>query len=91
MSTATPTDWKTGPAPRTAREWIARAGEVAAVLATDAAERERAGATPYDEVRLLKDSGLVTKEDPWPPFCPLPAAPPSPPAPRSSSATWTPV
>lgn len=60
MSTATPTDWKTGPAPRTAQEWIARADEVAAVLATDAAERDRAGATPYAEVQLLKDSGLVT-------------------------------
>lgn len=60
MSTVTPTDWTTGPAPKTAQEWIARAGEVAAVLATDAAERDRAGATPHAEVRLLKDSGLVT-------------------------------
>ncbi|MFE9923234.1 acyl-CoA dehydrogenase family protein [Streptomyces sp. NPDC005774] len=60
MSTATPTDWQVRPAPRTAEDWIARAATVAAVLATDAAARDRAGATPYEEVRLLKDSGLVT-------------------------------
>ncbi|MEF9901942.1 acyl-CoA dehydrogenase family protein [Streptomyces sp. P9-A2] len=60
MSTATPTDWQVRPAPRTAEDWIARAAAVAAVLATDAAARDRAGATPYEEVRLLKDSGLVT-------------------------------
>ncbi|MGY6025454.1 acyl-CoA dehydrogenase family protein [Streptomyces spinosirectus] len=60
MSTATPTDWRTRPAPATAEEWIARAAEVSAVLATDAAARDRAGATPHAEVQLLKDSGLVT-------------------------------
>ena len=60
MSTATPADWQTRPAPETAQDWITRAAEVAAVLATDAAARDRAGATPYAEVRLLKDSGLVT-------------------------------
>ncbi|MFI8189209.1 acyl-CoA dehydrogenase family protein [Streptomyces sp. NPDC085946] len=60
MSTVTPADWQTRPAPRTAEEWIARAAEVAAVLATDAAARDRAGATPHAEVRLLKDAGLVT-------------------------------
>lgn len=60
MSTVTHTDWSTRPAPATAREWIARAAEVAAVLATDAAARDRACATPYAEVRLLKDAGLVT-------------------------------
>ncbi|MBX6384254.1 MAG: acyl-CoA dehydrogenase family protein [Microbispora sp.] len=54
------TDWTGGPAPRTPDEWIARAGEVAAVLAVDAAERDRAGKTPYAEVGLLKDAGLVT-------------------------------
>ncbi|MGY3200225.1 acyl-CoA dehydrogenase family protein [Streptomyces sp. TE5632] len=60
MSTVTPTDWDVRPAPRTAEDWIARAAAVAAVLATDAAARDRAGAAPHEEVRLLKDSGLVT-------------------------------
>ncbi|MET8468473.1 acyl-CoA dehydrogenase family protein [Streptomyces sp. NPDC006422] len=60
MSTVTPADWRTRPAPATADEWIARAAEVSAVLATDAAARDRAGAAPHAEVRLLKDSGLVT-------------------------------
>ncbi|MGY4987437.1 acyl-CoA dehydrogenase family protein [Streptomyces nigrescens] len=60
MSTVAPSDWTTRPAPEGPQGWIERATEVAAVLATDAAERDRAGATPYDEVRLLKDSGLVT-------------------------------
>ncbi|WP_319018903.1 acyl-CoA dehydrogenase family protein [Microbispora sitophila] len=57
---ASRTDWTDGPAPRTPDEWIARAGEVAAVLAVDAAERDRAAKTPYAEIGLLKDSGLVT-------------------------------
>ncbi|WP_020667953.1 acyl-CoA dehydrogenase family protein [Amycolatopsis nigrescens] len=41
-------------------EWLARAKEVAAKLAVDAAERDRANKTPYQEVQLLKDAGLVT-------------------------------
>src|SRR5689334_19455019 len=60
MSTTTATEWQTRPAPATAQDWIARAAEVAAVLATDAAARDRAGTTPYAEVQLLKDSGLVS-------------------------------
>ncbi|MGW4220401.1 acyl-CoA dehydrogenase family protein [Streptomyces bacillaris] len=60
MSTAAPTQWKTLPAPDSPEAWIERAAEVAAILATDAAARDRAGATPYTEVQLLKDSGLVT-------------------------------
>ncbi|MER7744754.1 acyl-CoA dehydrogenase family protein [Streptomyces bacillaris] len=60
MSTAAPTQWKTLPAPDSPEAWIERAAEVAAFLATDAAARDRAGATPYTEVQLLKDSGLVT-------------------------------
>ncbi|WP_406150460.1 acyl-CoA dehydrogenase family protein [Streptomyces sp. NBC_01012] len=60
MSTVAPTDWQTLPTPQDAEGWIARATEVAAVLATDAAARDKAGATPHAEVRLLKDSGLVT-------------------------------
>jgi alkylation response protein AidB-like acyl-CoA dehydrogenase len=60
MSTVAPTEWQALPAPKDPQGWIARASEVAAVLATDAAARDKAGATPYAEVRLLKDSGLVT-------------------------------
>lgn len=51
LSTVTPT---------TPEQWIQRAAEVAAILAVDAVERDRTGATPYEEVRLLKESGLVT-------------------------------
>src|SRR5690242_648598 len=46
--------------PSTADEWLDRARQVAGVLAADAAERDRAGEPPYREVKLLKDSGLVT-------------------------------
>ncbi|MET8841937.1 acyl-CoA dehydrogenase family protein [Streptomyces rubiginosohelvolus] len=60
MSTAAPTQWKSLPAPDGAAAWIERAAEVAAILATDAAARDQAGATPYTEIQLLKDSGLVT-------------------------------
>lgn len=41
-------------------DWIERAREVAAKLAVDAVERDRRGETPYQEVQLLKDAGLVT-------------------------------
>jgi alkylation response protein AidB-like acyl-CoA dehydrogenase len=47
-------------APATADGWIARAREVSAILARDAVERDRAGGAPFEEVGLLKDSGLVT-------------------------------
>ncbi|MFF1699750.1 acyl-CoA dehydrogenase family protein [Streptomyces sp. NPDC058257] len=60
MSTVAPADWKTLPAPEDSRAWIGRAAEVAAVLATDAVARDKAGETPYAEVQLLKDAGLVT-------------------------------
>ncbi|MET7905364.1 acyl-CoA dehydrogenase family protein [Streptomyces sp. NPDC005355] len=60
MSTATRADWQTRPRPTDPAGWIGRAAEVAGVLATDAAARDKAGATPYAEVRLLKDAGLVT-------------------------------
>ncbi|WP_158891319.1 acyl-CoA dehydrogenase family protein [Amycolatopsis anabasis] len=46
--------------PHNAEQWIERAAEVAAILRRDAVERDRAGATPLAEVRLLKDAGLVT-------------------------------
>jgi alkylation response protein AidB-like acyl-CoA dehydrogenase len=53
-------DWTSEPGPRSAEQWVERAGEVAAILGTDAVARERAGRTPHAEVRLLKDAGLVT-------------------------------
>jgi alkylation response protein AidB-like acyl-CoA dehydrogenase len=59
-SAKTDTDWTSQPTPTTPGQWIERAGEVAAILATDAVERDKAAATPYAEVQLLKDSGLVT-------------------------------
>jgi alkylation response protein AidB-like acyl-CoA dehydrogenase len=59
-TTTTAQDWDALPTPLTAYDWIERARAVAALLAADAAERDRAGATPYTEVQLLKDSGLVT-------------------------------
>ncbi|MCH1867456.1 acyl-CoA dehydrogenase family protein [Nocardioides sp. CFH 31398] len=49
-----------GPAPTTPEAWVERARDVASRLAVDALERDRANQPPYAEVRLLKDSGLVT-------------------------------
>ncbi|HEY2063258.1 MAG TPA: acyl-CoA dehydrogenase family protein [Amycolatopsis sp.] len=43
-----------------AAEWLAVAKDVADKLAVDAVERDRANETPYAEVRLLKEAGLVT-------------------------------
>ncbi|WP_433278282.1 acyl-CoA dehydrogenase family protein [Pseudonocardia xinjiangensis] len=57
--TTTP-DWAALPAPASPDEWLARAREVRTILAADAAARDQAGATPYAEIALLKDSGLVT-------------------------------
>ncbi|RJQ68553.1 monooxygenase [Pseudonocardiaceae bacterium YIM PH 21723] len=57
---ASDTDWQTRPAPQTTQDWLDRASEVAALLATDAVARDKAGATPHAEIQLLKDSGLVT-------------------------------
>lgn len=56
--TASP--WAGSPAPTTPQAWVRRAEEVAAILEVDAVERDRALATPHDEVRLLKQAGLVT-------------------------------
>lgn len=53
-------DWDTVGRPSTAGGWVERASEVAAVLAIDAVERDRANRTPHAEVQLLKDAGLVT-------------------------------
>ncbi|MGP4014836.1 acyl-CoA dehydrogenase family protein [Saccharopolyspora sp. 5N708] len=55
-----PPRWSDQPGPATAEEWISRAREVATILAADVVARDRAAATPYDEVRLLRDAGLVT-------------------------------
>ncbi|MEV7692506.1 acyl-CoA dehydrogenase family protein [Microbacterium sp. NPDC089189] len=52
--------WRDAARPQGSAAWIARADEVADILAVDAVERDRAGATPHAEVRLLKDAGLVT-------------------------------
>ncbi|MFG2138372.1 acyl-CoA dehydrogenase family protein [Streptomyces sp. NPDC048650] len=60
MSTVAPSEWQTRPAPAGPQGWIERAAEAAAVLATDAAARDKAGATPHTEIQLLKDAGLVT-------------------------------
>ncbi|KAK4052500.1 hypothetical protein OIV83_002302 [Microbotryomycetes sp. JL201] len=46
--------------PRTFDEFLARAYEVAELLAFDVAERDRDNIVPYRQVQLLKDSGLVT-------------------------------
>lgn len=52
--------WANREVPQTQEEWIARAGEVADVLALNAVERDRVQKTPHAEVQLLKDAGLVT-------------------------------
>lgn len=49
-----------GPTPTTPAQWVDRARAVASHLALDALERDRANQPPHAEVRLLKDSGLVT-------------------------------
>ncbi|GAA1242183.1 alkylation response protein AidB-like acyl-CoA dehydrogenase [Microbacterium phyllosphaerae] len=52
--------WQDAARPQTSAGWLARAQEVADILAADAVERDRANATPHAEVRQLKESGLVT-------------------------------
>lgn len=52
--------WRDVDVPQSSSGWVARAQEVADILAADAVERDRANATPHAEVQLLKDSGLVT-------------------------------
>lgn len=54
-----PADWAER-APGSPTAWLRRAEEVRAILAETAVERDRANRTPFAEVRLLKDSGLVT-------------------------------
>lgn len=45
--------------PSTAEAWLARAREVAEVLAQDAAQRDQDNKSPRAEVVLLKHSGLL--------------------------------
>jgi len=54
------TDLHWGAVPRSPEAWVDRAREVATRLAVDAVARDRANQTPYAEVQLLKESGLVT-------------------------------
>jgi alkylation response protein AidB-like acyl-CoA dehydrogenase len=46
--------------PSTTGEWVDRGRQIAKILAVDAAQRDSEGKPPYREVKLLKDSGLVT-------------------------------
>jgi alkylation response protein AidB-like acyl-CoA dehydrogenase len=45
--------------PDTADAWLARAREVAEVLAQDAAQRDQENKSPRAEIALLKHSGLL--------------------------------
>ncbi|WP_327682084.1 acyl-CoA dehydrogenase family protein [Kitasatospora sp. NBC_00458] len=54
------TDTTTDAAPEAAEVWLRRAEEVAARLAPGAARRDHEGTPPVREVRLLKETGLVT-------------------------------
>jgi alkylation response protein AidB-like acyl-CoA dehydrogenase len=45
---------------KSAEEWLSEARDVAAKLSVDAVQRDRENQTPYQEVQLLKDAGLVT-------------------------------
>lgn len=58
VQTQQSTEW--GATPTNPEGWIQRARDVAGQLAVDAVTRDRALAVPEAEVRLLKDSGLVT-------------------------------
>lgn len=60
VTTALADRWRDTAAPKNTAEWLTRAQEVADILAVDAVERDRANATPHAEIRLLKQSGLVT-------------------------------
>lgn len=58
--TTAPRSHSWGTRPTTSEGWVERAGDVATHLALDAVSRDRANQTPYAEVQLLKDAGLVT-------------------------------
>jgi alkylation response protein AidB-like acyl-CoA dehydrogenase len=44
----------------TPAEWFDRSRKIADILTVDAAQRDREGNPPHEEVKLLKDSGLAT-------------------------------
>lgn len=52
--------WQAVASPTSTEGWLERAHEVAAIFSIDAVARDREQKTPYAEVQLLKDSGLVT-------------------------------
>ncbi|QYH37141.1 monooxygenase [Salinibacterium sp. M195] len=52
--------WASVSRPTTPEGWLQRAEEVSDILAADAVERDAANLPPRAEVKLLKDSGLVT-------------------------------
>ncbi|KWX02152.1 monooxygenase [Carbonactinospora thermoautotrophica] len=60
MTITTDRSWETASRPDTPEGWVRRAEEVAAVLASDAVQRDQANEAPFAEVALLKRSGLVT-------------------------------
>lgn len=46
--------------PDTSNPWIAKAVELRDILARDAVERDQLGGKPVEQIRLLKESGLLT-------------------------------
>ncbi|MET0871855.1 MAG: monooxygenase, partial [Paeniglutamicibacter terrestris] len=52
--------WQNQPVPHDAASWIQRADEVAAILAVDALERDRAAENATHEIQHLKDAGQTT-------------------------------
>jgi len=52
--------WSQQARPTSAEGWLARAEQVADILAVDQVERDQVQAVPHAEVRLLKESGLTT-------------------------------
>ena len=60
MTTTAPRSWAETAVPTTHDEWLARAADAAAELARDAADRDRAGQSPTEQIGLLRESGLLT-------------------------------
>ncbi|KAI5244711.1 thermophilic desulfurizing enzyme family protein [Aureobasidium subglaciale] len=52
-------EFSSQPLPSTASSWLARASLVSSILASDAAARDIANASPVAEISLLKSSGLL--------------------------------
>lgn len=51
--------WQSAAKPDSPAAWVKRAAEVAEILNIDAVERDYENKTPFAEVKLLKDAGLV--------------------------------